>query len=219
MTAIDIGLLGFAGARTTDQPAPVHWCEGCGDYAELDTVQALLPGLGPAAGKIVLFSGIECSGQSPTYRLTGGVHVIHGRAPSIATGLAMGRPDLSVWIAIRDGHTLATGGNHLINTLHSNVDIKVLLYDNKPDPLAMNCDMTFLGRVGYSDRPGLAEVLTAAARHRGSALVQIRPAGQRVSPTGILRQVDRPTHTDRARAGDSASGVPELDALGRGSGE
>lgn len=210
MTATDIGLFGFAGSRTATDEIPVaHWCASCGEVVALDTVQAMLPGLGIEPGKIVLFSGIECSRETPYYVNIGGVHVVHGRAPSIATGLAMGRPDLSVWIVIRDGNTLMTGGNHLINTLHINVDIKVLLYDSEPDPMSMDCDVTFLGRAMYSDRAGLTEVLSAAAHHRGSALVQIRPAGQVISPTGILRHAERPTYSDRARS--AATGIPELD--------
>lgn len=208
MTALDIGLLGLAGS--SPQQEEVHWCAGCGDYAALDTVQACLPSLGLRREKIVLFSGIGCA-AAPHYREIDGVHSVHGRAPAIATGLAMGRPDLSVWVVIRDGHTMAAGGNHLINSLHTNVNIKVLLYDNKPDPLSMNCDLSFLGRVADSDTAGLTEVLTAAAGHRGSGLIQIRPGGPKITPTGILRQVQRPTHDQRVRAG--VAEVPELRRL------
>jgi 2-oxoglutarate/2-oxoacid ferredoxin oxidoreductase subunit beta len=208
MTALDIGLLGLAGSRSRQEE--FHWCSGCGDYAALDTVQAYLPSLGLRREKIVLFSGIGCH-AAPHYREIDGVHSLHGRAPAIATGLAMGRPDLSVWVIIRDGHTMAAGGNHLINALHTNVNFTVLLYDNKPDPLSMDCDLSFLGRVADNDPGGLAEVLTAAARHRGSGLVQIRPGGPKISPTGILRQVQRPTHEQRVRA--SVAAVAELKAL------
>jgi 2-oxoglutarate ferredoxin oxidoreductase subunit beta len=200
VTAIDIGLLGHttrAGSRTIQDE---HWCRGCGDYAALDTVQAYLPSLGLAREKIVLFSGIGCTAQTPHYRNIDGIHTIHGRAPAIATGLAMGHADLSVWVVIKDGHTLAAGGNHLINAMHSNVNVKILLYDNQPDPLSLQCDITFLGRVTDNDTAGLTEVLSAAAAHRGSALVQIRPEGQRVSPSGILRHVNRATHDETVRS-------------------
>lgn len=207
MTALDIGLLGLAGSRTRQEE--IHWCPGCGDYAALDTVQAYLPALGLQREKIVLFSGIGCD-AAPHYRDIDGVHSVHGRAPAIATGLAMGRPDLSIWVIIRDGHTMAAGGNHLINSLRTNVNFKVLLYDTKPDPLSMNCDVSFLGRVMDDDTAGLTEVLSAAARHRGSGLIQIRTGGQQVRPTGILRRVERPTHEEQVRA---VREVPELKAF------
>ncbi|MBP2324315.1 pyruvate/2-oxoacid:ferredoxin oxidoreductase beta subunit [Kibdelosporangium banguiense] len=208
MTALDIGLRGLAGSPVRQEE--IHWCSGCGDYAVLDTVQAYLPSLGLAREKIVLFSGIGCH-AAPHYRDIDGVHSVHGRAPAIATGVAMGRPDLSVWVIIQDGHTMAAGGNHLINSLHTNVNIKVLLYDNKPDPLSLTCDMSFLGRVADNDKDGLTEVLAAAAHHRGSGLIQIRPAGPKIRPTGILRQVHRPTHEQRVRA--AVAEVPELRAF------
>jgi 2-oxoglutarate ferredoxin oxidoreductase subunit beta len=179
LTAIDHGLLS---AQTE-----TRWCPGCGDYTALDTVQALIPGLG--LGQIVVYSGIGCAVKTPYSVDIDGVHVVHGQPPSAAAGLATRRPDLSVWIVIRDGHTMMAGGNELIKAMQSNVNIKILLYDNQPDPLSLNCGISFLGRVQDSDRATLLDVLSAAGQHRGAALIQVRPKGQRVSPTGILRQV------------------------------
>lgn len=186
MTAIDIGPTGPRADRDT------HWCPGCGDFAVLDTVQAVLPTLGLDRGKIVLFSGIDCATEFAHYRTIDETHLVHGRGPAVATELARGRLDLSVWVVIRDGHTMTTAGNHLIDALRGNVNVKVLLYDTQPDPLAVGCEITFLGRATYRDPAALTEVLSRAARHRGSALVQVRPAGQVVSPAGVLRQVHRP---------------------------
>ena len=113
----------------TDQE--VRWCPGCGDYAILAAVQGFLPELGLARENIVFISGIGCSSRFPYYMNTYGMHSIHGRAPAIASGLAMSRPDLSVWVITGDGDALSIGGNHLIHALRRNVNIKILLFNNR----------------------------------------------------------------------------------------
>ena len=113
----------------TDQE--VRWCPGCGDYAILAAVQAFMPELQIPRERIVFISGIGCSSRFPYYMETYGVHSIHGRAPAIATGLAVSRPDLSVWVVTGDGDALSIGGNHLIHALRRNVNLKILLFNNR----------------------------------------------------------------------------------------
>ncbi len=113
----------------TDQE--VRWCPGCGDYAILAAFQAFLPELNVPRENIVVISGIGCSSRFPHYVDTYGFHSIHGRAPAIATGLASSRPDLSVWVITGDGDALSIGGNHLIHALRRNVNIKILLFNNR----------------------------------------------------------------------------------------
>jgi 2-oxoglutarate ferredoxin oxidoreductase subunit beta len=140
---IDLGLPGMgglAGVPTTDEPQSakeyksdqeVRWCPGCGDYIVLNAMQSFLPTLGLKRENIVFVSGIGCSSRFPYYMNTYGVHSIHGRAPAIATGLAIARPDLSVWVVTGDGDALSIGGNHLIHTLRRNVNLKILLFNNR----------------------------------------------------------------------------------------
>src|SRR6201992_2430658 len=109
----------------------VRWCPGCGDYAILAAFQAFLPELQVRRENVVVVSGIGCSSRLPYYMDTYGMHSIHGRAPAIATGLASSRPDLSVWVITGDGDSLSIGGNHLIHALRRNVNIKILLFNNR----------------------------------------------------------------------------------------
>ena len=109
----------------------VRWCPGCGDYAILAAFQAFLPELEVPRENIVVISGIGCSSRLPYYVNSYGMHSIHGRAPAIATGLAASRPDLSVWVITGDGDALSIGGNHLIHALRRNVNIKILLFNNR----------------------------------------------------------------------------------------
>jgi len=109
----------------------VRWCPGCGDYAVLAAFQSFLPQLGVPRENIVMVSGIGCSSRFPYYLSTYGMHSIHGRAPAIATGLATSRQDLSVWVITGDGDGLSIGGNHLIHALRRNVNINVLLFNNR----------------------------------------------------------------------------------------
>ncbi|MGX2996678.1 2-oxoacid:ferredoxin oxidoreductase subunit beta [Streptomyces sp. JNUCC 64] len=109
----------------------VRWCPGCGDYAVLAAVQGFMPELGLARENVVFVSGIGCSSRFPYYMNTYGMHSIHGRAPAIATGLASSRRDLSVWVVTGDGDALSIGGNHLIHALRRNVNLKILLFNNR----------------------------------------------------------------------------------------
>src|SRR3954464_13801643 len=114
---------------TTDQE--VRWCPGCGDYSILAQMKKALASLGIPREKLVFVSGIGCSSRFPYYMNTYGFHTIHGRAPAIATGLKMARPDLQVWVATGDGDGLSIGGNHLIHCLRRNVDLKIMLFNNR----------------------------------------------------------------------------------------
>ncbi|MCB0915119.1 MAG: 2-oxoacid:ferredoxin oxidoreductase subunit beta [Actinobacteria bacterium] len=109
----------------------VRWCPGCGDYAILAAVQGFLPELGKRREDIVFISGIGCSSRFPYYLTTYGMHSIHGRAPTLATGLSVSRPDLDVWVVTGDGDALSIGGNHLIHALRRNVDLTILLFNNR----------------------------------------------------------------------------------------
>ena len=147
MTTTDSGLVGaplpldaLAGVPTTDQAQKpkdftsdqeVRWCPGCGDYVILATIRALLPKLGLKRENIAFISGIGCSSRFPYYLETYGMHSIHGRAPTIATGLATAREDLSVWVVTGDGDAMSIGGNHLIHTLRRNVNLNVLMFNNR----------------------------------------------------------------------------------------
>ena len=188
---------------TSDQE--VRWCPGCGDYAVLKAVQSFLPGLGLKRENIVFVSGIGCSSRFPYYLDTYGMHSIHGRAPSIATGIATAREDLSVWVVTGDGDALSIGGNHLIHALRRNVNMTILLFNNRiygltkgqysptseagkitkstpmgsvdhpfnPVSLALGAEASFVARTIDSDRKHLTSVLSAAAAHRGTSLVEI----------------------------------------------
>ncbi len=188
---------------TSDQE--VRWCPGCGDYAVLAAVQGFLPDLGLRRENIVFVSGIGCSSRFPYYLDTYGMHSIHGRAPAIATGLATSRADLSVWVVTGDGDALSIGGNHLIHALRRNVNMTILLFNNRiygltkgqysptselgkvtkstpmgsldnpfnPVSLALGAEGTFVARTIDSDRKHLTSVLSAAAAHRGTSLVEI----------------------------------------------
>jgi 2-oxoglutarate ferredoxin oxidoreductase subunit beta len=140
LTGTDLGLSALAGIPTTEVPqkakdftsgSEVRWCPGCGDYAILATIRGFLPELGLKRENIVFVSGIGCSSRFPYYLETYGMHSIHGRAPAIATGLSVTRPDLSVWVVTGDGDALSIGGNHLIHSLRRNVNLKILLFNNR----------------------------------------------------------------------------------------
>ena len=122
---------GKQSAKDFKSDQEVRWCPGCGDYAILAAVQGFLPELGLARENVVWVSGIGCSSRFPYYMNTYGMHSIHGRAPAIATGLATSRRDLSVWVVTGDGDALSIGGNHLIHALRRNVNLKILLFNNR----------------------------------------------------------------------------------------
>ena len=144
MSTVDLGLPslpgGLKGVPAATEPQnrkeyvsdqEVRWCPGCGDYAVLAAFQGFLPELGIKRENVAMVSGIGCSSRFPYYLSTYGMHSIHGRAPAIATGLAVARPDLSVWVVTGDGDALSIGGNHLIHTLRRNVNLKILLFNNR----------------------------------------------------------------------------------------
>jgi 2-oxoglutarate ferredoxin oxidoreductase subunit beta len=114
---------------TSDQA--VRWCPGCGDYAVLAQTQKVFPDLGVDKEKFVFISGIGCSSRFPYYMDTYGFHTIHGRAPAIASGVKLANPDLSVWVVTGDGDGLSIGGNHTIHLLRRNLDINVMLFNNR----------------------------------------------------------------------------------------
>jgi 2-oxoglutarate ferredoxin oxidoreductase subunit beta len=192
-------------AKDLKSDQEVRWCPGCGDYAILNVIQGFMPELGLERERIVFVSGIGCAARFPYYMQTYGMHSIHGRAPAIATGLAVSRPDLSVWVVTGDGDALSIGGNHLIHSLRRTVNLKILLFNNRiygltkgqysptsqlgmvtkttpmgsldypfnPLSIAIGAEASFVARAIDTDKKGLTEVLEAAARHRGSAFVEI----------------------------------------------
>ena len=109
----------------------VRWCPGCGDYSILANVQKVMPELGVPRENIVFVSGIGCSSRFPYYMNTYGFHTIHGRAPAVATGLKIARPDLDVWVVSGDGDLLSIGGNHTLHVIRRNVDINIILLNNR----------------------------------------------------------------------------------------
>jgi 2-oxoglutarate ferredoxin oxidoreductase subunit beta len=109
----------------------VRWCPGCGDYSILAQTQKVMPDFGYPKENIVFISGIGCSGRLPYYMNTYGFHSIHGRAPTLATGLKAARPDLMVWVITGDGDALSIGGNHLIHSLRRNVDVRIVMFNNR----------------------------------------------------------------------------------------
>jgi 2-oxoglutarate/2-oxoacid ferredoxin oxidoreductase subunit beta len=114
---------------TSDQE--IRWCPGCGDYSILTAVQMLMPELGARREDTVFVSGIGCSSRFPYYMNTYGVHSIHGRAPAVASGVAIARPDLHVWVITGDGDALSIGGNHLMHALRRNVNLTIILFNNQ----------------------------------------------------------------------------------------
>jgi 2-oxoglutarate/2-oxoacid ferredoxin oxidoreductase subunit beta len=109
----------------------VRWCPGCGDYSILAQMKKVLPSLGVPPEKMVFVSGIGCSSRFPYYMNTYGIHSIHGRAPAVATGLKASRPDLMVWVITGDGDGLSIGGNHLMHAIRRNLDINIVLFNNR----------------------------------------------------------------------------------------
>ncbi|MBS9533409.1 2-oxoacid:ferredoxin oxidoreductase subunit beta [Mycobacterium sp. M1] len=140
LVGTDLGLTAISEVPKTDEPQKakdftsnqeVRWCPGCGDYAILNTMRNFLPELGVRRENVVFISGIGCSSRFPYYMNTYGVHSIHGRGPTFATGLATARPDLSVFLITGDGDALSIGGNHLIHTLRRNLNVTILLFNNR----------------------------------------------------------------------------------------
>ncbi|MCC7205477.1 MAG: 2-oxoacid:ferredoxin oxidoreductase subunit beta [Phycisphaeraceae bacterium] len=182
----------------------VRWCPGCGDYAILNQVRRVLAALGSRREKTVFVSGIGCSSRFPYYMNTYGFHSIHGRAPAIASGVKIANPELDVWIVTGDGDGLSIGGNHLLHILRRNVNVNILLFNNRiygltkgqysptseegkktksspmgaidipitPLSIALAAEASFVARAIDVDK-NLADVLQAAAQHRGTSFVEI----------------------------------------------
>ena len=124
-TAVKLGRKDFQ----SDQE--VRWCPGCGDYSILAAMQLELADIGVRPENLVFVSGIGCAARFPYYMNTYGLHSIHGRAPAVATGVALARPDLDVWVIGGDGDMLSIGGNHLIHALRRNVSLKIIMFNNQ----------------------------------------------------------------------------------------
>lgn len=118
-------------AKDYSSDQEVRWCPGCGDYAILKTIQKLMPELDVPKENLVFVSGIGCSSRFPYYMNTYGFHTIHGRAPSIATGVKLANPELDVWVVTGDGDGLSIGGNHMVHVLRRNVNLQILLFNNE----------------------------------------------------------------------------------------
>src|SRR5205809_736169 len=187
----------------TDQD--VRWCPGCGDYSILAQTKKVLAKLGIDRSKTVFVSGIGCSSRFPYYMNTYGIHSIHGRAPTFATGLKLARPELNIWIATGDGDALSIGGNHFLHVIRRNLDVKILLFNNRiygltkgqysptselgkktkstpmgapdnpirPISIAVAAEASFAARTTDRDVKHLEYVLERAAKHTGTAVVEI----------------------------------------------
>src|SRR4029450_13534930 len=183
----------------------VRWCPGCGDYSVLTALQLLMPELGGKPENQVFVSGIGCSSRFPYYMNTYGIHSIHGRAPTFVTGLKLARPELNIWMVTGDGVGLSIGGNHLMHIIRRNVDVKILLLNNRiygltkgrysptseqgkktkstpmgapdhpirPISIAIAAEAIFAARSVDVDVKHLEYVLERAARHVGTAFVEI----------------------------------------------
>ena len=182
-----------------------RWCPGCGDHAILNILHKAMAEVGIAPKNTAVISGIGCSSRLPYYMNTYGMHTIHGRAAAIATGLKTARPDLTVWQVSGDGDGLAIGGNHFIHALRRNIDINILLFNNKiygltkgqysptsdrgfvsksspygttedpfiPAELVFGCRGRFFARGFDVTLDTTREIMVAAAKHKGTAVVEI----------------------------------------------
>ena len=144
MTAAELHLTSKDFASDQD----VRWCPGCGDYSILANLQRVMPELGRPRESFVFVSGIGCSSRFPYYMATYGFHTIHGRAPAFATGIKIARPELSVWVVTGDGDGLSIGGNHLLHTIRRNLDLQILLFNNRVYGLTK-------GQYSPTSRPGM----------------------------------------------------------------
>jgi 2-oxoglutarate/2-oxoacid ferredoxin oxidoreductase subunit beta len=118
-------------AKDFENDLDVRWCPGCGDYSILAQMKKVLPEVGIPKEKIVFVSGIGCSSRFPYYLSTFGFHTIHGRAPTVASGLKLANPDLSVWVITGDGDGLSIGGNHLMHAIRRNINLNIILFNNR----------------------------------------------------------------------------------------
>lgn len=164
---------------TSDQE--VRWCPGCGDFSILAQLKSLLVSLGVPREKFVFVSGIGCAGRLPYYLDTYGFHTVAGRALTVATGIKLANPELSVWVITGDGDGLASGGNHFIHALRRNVDVKVLLFNNEVYGLTK-------GQFSPTSRVG---TLTRSSPH-GSVDQPLRPVSLALSAEAgfVARTID-----------------------------
>lgn len=183
----------------------VRWCPGCGDFAILSCVHKAMAELNIHPHETAVISGIGCSSRLPYYMNTYGFHGIHGRAAAIATGVKVANPNLNVWVATGDGDSLAIGGNHFIHTIRRNVDINIILFNNKiygltkgqysptsdrgfvsksspygtvedpfrPSELCFGARGTFFARAIDVDMKNTTEIMVAAAKHKGTSVVEV----------------------------------------------
>jgi 2-oxoglutarate ferredoxin oxidoreductase subunit beta len=171
----------------------VKWCPGCGDYAVLAQVQRVLPEIGVAKENIVFISGIGCSSRFPYYMSTYGMHSIHGRAPAIATGLSLGRPELSIWVITGDGDALSIGGNHVIHAMRRNVDLRILMFNNRiygltkgqVSPTSEQGKITKTTPLGSVDRPFEPALLALGA---GATFIARCIDTEAAQLSGVLRR-------------------------------
>ena len=195
---------------TSDQE--VRWCPGCGDYVILNTIRNFLPELGLRRENIAFVSGIGCSSRFPYYLETYGFHSIHGRAPTIATGLALAREDLSVWVVTGDGDALSIGGNHLIHALRRNINMTILLFNNRIYGLTKGqysptsevgkvTKSTPMGSLDYPFNP-VSLALGAEATFVGRALDSDRK--------GLSEVLRGAAAAPRRRTGRDHAGLPDL---------
>jgi len=167
-------------------PVDVRWCPGCGDYAILNAVQKVFPELGIPRENFVIVSGIGCSSRFPYYMNTYGFHSIHGRASTVATGVKVANPDLSVWVVTGDGDGLSIGGNHLVHVLRRNVDLKILLFNNK---------IYGLTKGQYSPTSELGKVTKSSPMGSPEAPLSPTALALACGATFVARTVDtNPTH-------------------------
>ena len=167
----------------------VRWCPGCGDFSVLATLKKVLASLGLPRERLAFVSGIGCSGRLPYYLETYGFHTVAGCAPSVATGLKLAQPDLSVWVVTGDGDGLGVGGNHLIHALRRNVDIKILLFNNETYGLSK-------GQASPTSRPGTRSGSTPL----GSSDTPVRPLALALAAeaTFVARTIDVDVAQQRA---------------------
>jgi 2-oxoglutarate ferredoxin oxidoreductase subunit beta len=214
-----------------------RWCPGCGDYAVLSAVQQFMPELGIPPHKIVFITGIGCAGRFAYYMDTYGMHGIHGRAPSLATGLASSRDDLSIWVVTGDGDALSIGGNHLIHALRRNVPIRILLFNNQIYGLTKGqaSPTSELGKVtkstpfGVSDHPfnPVALALGAEAtfvartidRDRHHLTETLRAAAQHVGAALIEIYQNCPVFNDGAFGALTEKGLKDANQIRLQAGE
>jgi 2-oxoglutarate ferredoxin oxidoreductase subunit beta len=206
----------------------VRWCPGCGDYSILMQTKKVFAKLGIDRSKTVFVSGIGCSSRFPYYMNTYGFHSIHGRAPTLATGLKLARPDLNIWMVTGDGDALSIGGNHFLHIIRRNVDVKILLFNNRiygltkgqysptselgkktksspmgapdypvrPISIAIAAEATFAARAIDIDVKHLEYVLERAARHVGTAVVEIYQNCNIFNDGAFSYATDRATKAD-----------------------